>query len=421
MASDAEILQAVNDAKVRYHQKISPYSGTDIFATQDRLDEIPTLGGESLVGNIIDVLSRGEYASANIAKDYIMGKPFDVNAAIEGLTGERKETYDNIVDKTFPEMGLWRRKALGFFLSVFADPTTYFPAKLVVGGIQKGGEALGKISSVGKFLDKLDNTPVSKAFRPKAGLPEDYYELKYYSKKFLDAENERILSDVESMASGLSREDTRTLTYLREHPNEPVPPDLASKLEEIGKKFDGLVYKAVDDGIIAEKTAQKWLAKDVPYVARYYPEQGYRLAKGELPPTLFEKVKKPTFLKKRTFETTEDAKALANEFLDVSTSKTLGDAKEKIAKYGLGDAYGRFTGLDFEGLKKYSEAMSKYYTPNENIYKAYALRASEQAAYTARTKFIDNVLEQFGTKIEASTKILPEGYGKYYPKGAIRF
>jgi len=35
------------------------------------------VGGDSILGRVFDVLSRGEYASANIAKDYVLGKPFD--------------------------------------------------------------------------------------------------------------------------------------------------------------------------------------------------------------------------------------------------------------------------------------------------------------------------------------------------------
>jgi len=86
------------------------------------------VGGHSLVGRLFDVLFRGEYASANIAKDYIMGKPFSMNAAMEGLKGERKSDYMDISEAVFSDWSPWKRKSMGLALSIFADPTTYLPS-----------------------------------------------------------------------------------------------------------------------------------------------------------------------------------------------------------------------------------------------------------------------------------------------------
>ena len=411
-----EILKIVNDTQAQYQ------SGENVYFTPERYKEREPVGGETLLGNMIDILSRGEYASAMASKDYITGKPFNFKRyKDEFLEAKEKITYDGLVDKTFPDMGKWRRKALGLGLAIFADPTTYIPMGLVGKGLKKGGQAVGRLKPIKKGLEKLDESTISKAFRPSGGLPKDYYELKYYSKKGLEAEQQRILKDVEELRSGLSKQDMEQLAYLREHPDEVVPDHLVAKLDEIGNKFDTLIDKGIEDGIISPEVAEKWRAKEIPYVPHYYPEQGYRLASGMMPPDLFEKVKKPMFLKRRSFETLEDAKSLANDFMDVSNSKSLIEAKEKIIQYGLDDAFGKGQVLDFEGMKSYAKAQAKYYTPDENIVKAYAIRASEQASFTARTKFVDNVLSQFGTKVKSSTKVVPEGYGLYMPKGAIRF
>jgi len=413
-----EILKAWNDAKAQVA------SGVDVYATSDRQVERPQVGGETLLGNIIDVLSRGEYASALAAKDYITGKPFDLGRYTkELLEGKEKATYDELVPLVFPEMGKWKQKALGFGLAIFADPTTYIPMGLIGKGVKKAGTAVKGIKPVGKVLKKLDDTALSKAFRPSAGLPTDYYELKYYSKKGLEAEQQRILKDVQELKKGLSPDDMESLSFFREHPDEigNLAPELREKLEQIGQKFDDLLTKGIDDGIISSEVAAKWRAKEIPYVPHYYPEQGYKLASGMMPPDLFEKVKKPSFLKKRTFETLEDAKALANDFADISKAKTMDEAANIIKQHGLEDAFNKGNFLDFNGLKSYAEVQSKYYTPDENILKAYAIRASEQASFTARTKFVDKVLDQFGTKVKAGTRAVPEGYGLYLPKGAIRF
>lgn len=409
--TDEQVSEIFNQAQAQYK------SGVDEFATPENQRQREGLGGESMIGRIFDVLSRGEYASASIAEDYILGKPFDAGSFVAGLKGERKTTYDSLVEKTFPDAGKWEKMGLSFGLAIFADPTTYLPLGLVGKALGKGTEAIGK-TKVGKIIGE---SKIAKAFKPSAGLPEDYYELKYYSKKALEAKQQEIIKDVEFLRSGLSKDDMELLSFLREHPNEAIPEKLVGKLEMLSTRFDALLDDAVKNGVITENTATLWKAKEVPYVPHYYPEQGYRLARGEIPPSLFEKAKKPSFLKQRKFETFEDAKGLASDFDDISKSSTIQEARNKISQYGLEDAFGKVPIEDLEMLKGYAESMAKHYTPDENIIRAYALRASEQAGYIARQKYVDDVLENFGTKIAYDTKVIPEGYGKYLPKGAIRF
>jgi len=375
--------------------------------------------GKTVLGRIIDVLSRGEYASANLAKDYILGKPFDYKEAVKGLTGERKTTYDALVPEVFPHWGKWKQRAMGFALSIFADPTTYIPA----GAVTKPLQLAGKTKTMAKILAKADESTFVKLFKPGAGLPKPYYESKYYAQKAIEAQHERIIKDIAHLRSGLSKEDMTRLSFLREHPEEwgNVPAPLMDKLEQVGARLDALVDDALENKIITPDVAQKWREKSIPYMPHHYPERGISTVRGSLPPSLFEKVKKPTYLKQRTFETLEDAKRLSSEFADIAESKTLDEARQKIATYKLEGAFGKGQVTNFEDLKSYAGVQSKYYKPEENALKLLAVRQIEQANHIAREKFVGGVLEEFGTKVKAGTKVVPEGMGVYLPKGGLRF
>jgi len=372
--------------------------------------------GTSLLGRTIDVLSRFEYASANVAKDYILGKDFDWESVKQGITGKEKTTYGQLVDVMWPDWGPWKRKGFGFLLSIFADPTTYVPAGAVAKPLKMGKEAVAK-TKIGKAIAK---SPVAKGFVPSAGLPKDYYELKYYSKKALEARNAQILDDVSEIRKGLSKSDMEELAYFREHPNEAhlLSSKLQGKLEQIGDRFDELVHEAHQSGVIDADTAKKWLRE--PYVPHYYPERGLNLAKGEIPPSLFERVKRPSFLKHRTFATLEDAKHLSEQFDEIAKTTTKEEAGKLIKEYGLDGAFNKGQITNFEDLKDIASRYAGLYMPDENLLRAYGIRASEQAAYIARTKFVDDTLLTFGKKVKSNVKVAPEGYGIYYPKNKLR-
>ena len=377
------------------------------------------LGGDSMVGKIFDVISRFEYASANTVKDYLMGKPFDIKSAIKGIKGEEKGTYDEIADAVFSEWSPWKRRAMGFALAVFADPSTYIPAK----ALTLPFKAAGKIPIVKKGLKVVEKSPLGKAFVPGAGLPKPYYEAKYYAKKGLESEEQRIFRQVEQVRKGITKEEMEKLSYFRQHPNKisELSPKLKAKLEKVGDMFDGFVNKAEVDGLITPEAAGKWRSRDVPYLPGYYPARGIKLAKGDMPPSMFEKVRKPTFMKQKKFETLEDAKLLSGKFGKIADAKTVEEAQGLIKSLELGDAFGKVSNLKVDDIRGYAKQLSELYKPEENVVKLLAYRGIEQARFTARTKFIDDIMETFGTKVKAGTKIVPEGQGLYMPKGAIRF
>lgn len=407
-----------SDAQNEMNQQITGEGiGAEIGGTLVKPPE-QQVGGESIMGKIFDVLSRGEYASANVAKDYIMGKPFNMKSAIEGIKGDKKGTYDELSEAVFSEWSPWKRKAMGFALAIFADPTTYTPA----GALTVPFKAAKHIPGVTKGIEAIKNSPLGKAFVPGAGLPKDYYEAKYYAKKGLEAEEQKIFRQAEELRSGLSKDDMEKLSFYRQHPDKihELSPLLKAKLEKVGDMFEGFVTKAEADGIITPEIAAKWRGQGTPYLPGYYPARGIKLAKGDMPPSMFEKVKKPTFMKKKTFKTLEDAKQLSGNFEQIANADTVEQARGLMKTFGLEGAFGKISNLKVDDIRGYAKQLSETYKPEENVVKLVAYRGIEQVRYTARTKFIDDTLEEFGTKLQRGTKIVPEGYGIYLPKGSIR-
>lgn len=372
------------------------------------------LGGATLLGKIFDVLSRGEYASAGVAKDFMLGKPFDAKTITKGLGGVEKTTYDALTPELFPEWSPWKQKAMGLAMAVAFDPTTYIPFGAFTKPLLKSSKEVAK-----KAGGKL-----AKAAIPSAGVPKDYYLTRYFAQKGLEAEQQRVIKDIKEISKHVTQKEADELTYLRQHPKEAVniSPKLKQKLDAIGVHFDGLTDQAFKEGLIDEAAYLKWSA-DKTYVPGYYPQSshGIGIIKGEIPPSLMERGKKSSFLKQKTIKTIEDAKQISGEFLDVSKSKTRGELERKIAKYGMEDAFGNFQYLDVGDMKSFAKNMSKQYKPVTNIFEAMAYRTWEHNATVARKKFVNDVVETYGTKVKAGTKVVPKGMGLYLPKGNLRF
>lgn len=413
--SDDELEKVFNQARIEWRKKHSEEIEQTLLETS-----VPEVAAAStVVGRIFDILSRGEYASANLAKDYIMGKDFDMGSAWRGLKGEEKTTYDDLVPVVFKDWSPWKQKAMSFALAIFADPTTYIPS----GTLAKPLGLLSETKAGIKAAKVLDESILAKAFKPGAGLPKAYYETKYYARKALESENQAILRDIEKLRGGLSKKDMERLSFFRENPNaiDQLEPHLHQKLSDIGDRFDALIDDAYRSGLIDDEQMAKWMGRKGTYLYHHYPARGLQLARGEIPPSLFEKVKNPTFLKKRSFETIEDAKALSADFADVATSRNMDEALQKIEKHGLEDAFSKGQYRNFDELKSVAQRQSDLYKPEENILKLLAYRRLEQAGYKARRNFVENVLEQFGHRVRYDTTVVPEGMGLYLPKGRMRF
>jgi hypothetical protein len=98
----------------------------------------------SLMGRIFDILSRPNYAVANMAKN-----PTDRFAFFQGLSGKEKTTFSDVLENYGVKDQ--RVRALGgLALDIGLDPTTYIPG----GAFAKGAVKAGKLLGIGsKALD----------------------------------------------------------------------------------------------------------------------------------------------------------------------------------------------------------------------------------------------------------------------------
>lgn len=110
-----------------------------------------TSKGPSVIHRVLDILSRANYASANIAEN-LTGHGQHKNVFSEawaGLSGKEKTTYSDVFKKTgFIQNAPLLRGIAGFAADVALDPTTYIPGAAVLKGI-KG------LTVAGKFAPKL--------------------------------------------------------------------------------------------------------------------------------------------------------------------------------------------------------------------------------------------------------------------------
>jgi len=383
-----------------------------------------------LLGKIIDVYSRGEYASANIASLYMFGhKPVgtgDIGMEIyEGLTGKKKNTYDQIVERTFPEWGGLKKFATSLTLSIALDPLTYtgmlgwpkLAGKVIRGAKMGVGATLGR-TRAGKMLGKM--------FIPGHGLPKDYYQMLRQVQRDTSAEQYEFITDIVKLRKGLSTEDMKKMTYYRQHPDQigELPDKLREKLYDIGKLFDDEIDRAFNAKAITQQQREQWQKRKYTYLPGIYPKsKGFmsQVIKGELPKAGFSP-RKPTFLKRKKFETVQDAKDLSDQCADVAKSKTKEEALRKIEQHGLrGSINLDYIGDDIKTMRRWFKSAAKTWKPEENIFKLAAYNKFQSIAWLNQTKFTEEVLEKFGEKIPWNVKIPKPGHGIYYPKGRLNF
>lgn len=114
------------------------------------------------LGDVLDVLSRGQYASANIAKALVDNKQDSfadvMRSGARGLAGEDRTSYSDVLGEAGMEPG-WARSVLGFAGDVLLDPTTYltlgYGAAAKAGG-KAGAKGLGKLITKATGKEVLD-------------------------------------------------------------------------------------------------------------------------------------------------------------------------------------------------------------------------------------------------------------------------
>jgi len=165
-------------------------------------------GGPSIMNRVFDVLSRGTYASANIAKDIVGGpKGFNpASAGWQGLSGKKKTTYSGVLEEAGVK-NKWVKGIAGLVGDIALDPTTYLgvglikaptsAAKAVKGAKAAASEisVLEKVAKAGKATAKVDGVPVPKVVKESVGRPSVSQQMINKNKAKTKASPTKIESD----------------------------------------------------------------------------------------------------------------------------------------------------------------------------------------------------------------------------------
>lgn len=209
----------------------------------------------SLLARALDLLSRGNYMSANAVKAATDGDA-STNPFVEawhGLKGEDKTTYRDVLDQVAPNMPGVAKATLGFAGDVFLDPTTYIGTG-VLGKAGKVGEVLTKSGE--QVAAKLGQEGLEKATKSmvEEGLLGQRKALSFMGKSLLpESANTAVLGAVESVTDALKgtgiAKDISKLTK-----TVPFTPRLADVLKESGAER-GDVLRALQGSNTAEEFA----------------------------------------------------------------------------------------------------------------------------------------------------------------------
>lgn len=116
--------------------------------------KLNTPQNKGFLGDTLDILTRGNYASANIAKSLTDNKKDSfrdiLGAGYKGLSGQERVSYRDVLEQSGMKKGALR-STLGFAGDVLLDPTTYLTL-----GVGTGAKIGGKVAAkgLGKAIPK---------------------------------------------------------------------------------------------------------------------------------------------------------------------------------------------------------------------------------------------------------------------------
>ena len=370
-----------------------------------------------LLGDILDVISRGQYASANVAKTLADGKDDSLgdvaSSAYRGLSGEDKTSYGDVLEQSGMERGKLR-STLGFAADVLLDPTTYLTL-----GAGAGAKVSGKVAAKG--LGKVIPKALGKEAVDRGGL------------KFAGASlipGSVIESGVEKI--GLNKAGS----LLRDSkPVQVLGKALVPNFREAGTD------KAAWDAFVDTK---KGYQNSLSYAQNKAVDDAISMAEGFTPAertAASHAVQHPSMYMGASDKVKKLADA-ASKSLDSSAAEEvgLGLLKTPRANYLPGiypDKERKFLGgiINNPGIKAsigghgkaktydtLAQAQNAGLKPETDIAKLVGSRQVVSARAVETQKFINETIEKHGTKINAKNidKIDPS-MGVYLPKGSLAF
>jgi len=370
-----------------------------------------------LLGDVLDVISRGQYASANVAKTLTNGQDNSfgdvMSAGYRGLSGEDKTSYRDVLGQSGMEQGKLR-SVLGFAGDVLLDPATYLT--LGTGTAAKiGGKTAAK--GLGKIIPKT----LGKEAIDRGGL------------KFMGASIipgsviEKGAEKAGIFKAGNLLRDSR--------PAQVLGKALVPNFREAGT--DKNVWNAFVD-------TKKGYQNSLSYAQNKAVEDAIGMAKGFTPAertAASHAVQHPSMYMGASDKVKELADA-ASKSLDSSAAEEvgLGLLKTPRANYLPGiypDKEKKFLGgiMNNPGIKAsigghgkaktydtLAQARNAGLKPETDIAKLVGSRQVVSARAVETQKFVNETLEKYGTKINAKNidKIDPS-MGVYLPKGSLAF
>lgn len=348
------------------------------------------------LGDILDVLSRGQYASASLAKSLVKGD--DIGTAFKhagkGVTGAERSSYSDVLNEAGMEKG-WGRSILGFAGDVLLDPTTYVGSGLIKGfgklltkvpGVAKAITATAKVGNAAKATktaQRAINTgkavrnskPVEvlgKAFIPnfrEAGTDKaawnEFVDLKKDYQNALNYGQHKAIDDAVKLGKNLTKEERELISHGIQNPIllKGQRKEVIDAARAVKKQFNKMSSEEIDKGLL------KKLHKN--YVPGIYPEKGKSALDG----------------------------IIYNPSLKASLGK---HAKQK----------------KFDTLQ---DAINAGLKPETDIAKLLGLRSVASKRATTTQAFIDDVVNKFGKKINhKDIDKLGDDMGVYLPKGNLR-
>lgn len=368
------------------------------------------------LGDLLDVISRGQYASANVAKTLTDDKKDSIGnvlgSGLRGLSGQDRTSYRDVLEQSGMKQGKLR-SALGFAGDVLLDPTTYLtlgtgtaakvggktaakglgklPALLGKEAIDKGGiKFMGSSLVPGSVIEKgaekaglfkagnaiRDTKPVQalgKAFVPnfrEAGTDKNVWNSfvdtkKGYQNALSYAQNNAVENAIK-MAKGFSPAERTLASHAVQNPI------VYRMADDKVKNLADAARKLLDESSSLEQSLGLLKTPRENYLPGIYPEKAKPFLQG--------------IIKNNGLKATIGSHGKAKKF------DTLKDAMDA-------------------GLK-----------PETDIAKLVGSRQVVSARATETQKFINETLEKYGTKVNAKNiDSLDPSMGVYMPKGSLAF